>query len=381
VKHTLSRSQAIVLGLVIVVAVALGGLGLARIADKQGLWAETIELSAGFPEAHDVEPGTPVRIRGVDAGEVVAVEYPDHDGAGSEVTVRMRLDGRFANRVYSDATAQVHGSGMLGGRVIAINPGTPGSGPLAGGRLRGVKSFDVNEAVADARKTADEVRALAAETKGLVREIRDSNGTLMKFIRDDDLHGDVKSLIAKTDRAVDGLEKQVNGLSGFVKDGRETLRSVKQGTDALGKLPIVRSYVENSTELMVRPDHEVRSWYFEPSSIFHHDRRTELNDNGRVALNNVANEMKANGHKKAEIVVVAFCDPADTTQTSASATQLTRHQAEAVVNHLKACDVHKLGTFSRRKIIPLGMGMNPSPIAEPTPQPPALVQLLMFTPR
>ena len=91
--------------------------------------------------------------------------------------------------------------------------------------------------------------------------------------------------------------------------------------------------------------------------------------------------MKANGNKHAEIVIVAFCDPADSTQTPASATELTKHQAEAVVNHLKGCDVHKLGTFSRRKITPLGMGMSPSPIVEPVPQPPALVQVLMFTPR
>ena len=379
-KHTLSRSQSIVLGLVVVVALALGGLGVARIADKQGLWAETTELTAGFPEAHDVEPGTPVRIRGVDAGEVVAVEYPDHDGANSEVTVRMRLNGRFANRVYADATAQVHGSGMLGGRVIAINPGTPNSGPPAGGRLRGVKAFDMNEAVADARRTADEVRARGRDQGAHQGDPR-LNGTLMKFIRDDDLHGDVKALLAKTDKAVDGLEKQVNGLSGFVKDGRETLRSVRQGTDALGKLPIVRGYVENSTALMVRPNHDVRTWYFEPCTIFHSDHRAELTDNGRIALNNVANEMKANGNKHADIVIVAFCDPADLTQTPASATELTKRQAEAVVNHLKACDVHKLGTFSRRKITPLGMGMSPSPIVEPTPQPPALVQVLMFTPR
>jgi len=369
------------LGLVVVVALALGGLGVARIADKQGLWAESIELTAGFPEAHDVGPGTPVRIRGVDAGEVIAVEYPDHDGAGAEVSVRMRVNGRLANRVYADATAQLHGSGMLGGRVIAINPGTPERGPIGGGRLRGVKAFDMNEAVADARKPADEVRALAEETKGLVKEIRDSNGSLMKFIRDDDLHGEVKALIAKTDKAVGGLEKQVDGLSGFVRDGRETLRSVRQGTDALGRLPIVRGYVENSTELMVRPNHDSHAWYFEPSKIFHSDRRTELNDHGRIALNNVANEMKANGNKHADVVIVAFCDPADPTQTPSSASELTKRQAEAVVNHLKACDVHKLGTFSRRKITPLGMGMNPSPIAEPVPQPPALVQLLMFTPR
>ena len=168
----------------------------------------------------------------MDAGQVVAVEYPDHDGPSSEVTVRIKLDGRYANRIYSDATAQVHGSGMLGSKVIAVNPGTPERGPLANNRLRGLKPFNMDEAVADARKTADEVRALAAETKGLVKEVRESNGTFMKLVKDDDLHKDVKALVAKTDKAVGGLEKQVAGLQGFVQDGRETMRSVKQGTDA-----------------------------------------------------------------------------------------------------------------------------------------------------
>jgi phospholipid/cholesterol/gamma-HCH transport system substrate-binding protein len=381
VSQSLSRKQAFVLGLVVVAALVLGGFGIARIADKQGLWAESVELTAGFPEAHDIAPGTPVRIRGVEAGQVLAIEYPDFDGAGAEVTVRMKLDGRFASRIYADATAQVHGSGMLGGKVIAINPGTPERGPLANGRVRGVRAIDMDEVVADARKTADEVRALAAETKGLVKEIHDSNGTLMKLVKDDDLHKDVKALIAKTDHAIDGLEDQVAGLKGFVQDGRETLRSVRQGTDALGKLPIVRSYVENSTELLVRPNHDVKAWYFEPSTIFHSDHRAELTDNGRIALNDIANEMKANKNKHADIVVVAFCDPADQTQTTASALELTKRQAGAVVNHLKVDNVHKLGTFSRRKLTPLGMGMNPSPLVENTARPPALVQLLMFTPR
>ena len=133
------------------------------------MWAETTELTAGFPEAHDVEPGTPVRIRGVDAGEVVAVEYPDHDGPELRSHRPDAAERRFANRVYADATAQVHGSGMLGGRVIAINPGTPNNGPPAGGRLRGVKAFDMNEAVADARKTADEVRRSRSRPRGSSR--------------------------------------------------------------------------------------------------------------------------------------------------------------------------------------------------------------------
>ena len=57
-------------------------------------------------------------------GQVVAVDYPDSDGPGAQVTVRMRLRAKFANRVYADATAQVHGSGLLGSKVIAIQPGS-----------------------------------------------------------------------------------------------------------------------------------------------------------------------------------------------------------------------------------------------------------------
>src|SRR5436309_2083352 len=76
----------------------------------------------------------------------------------------------------------------------------------AGGRGRGLKPFSTDEAVADARKTADEVRALAAEARGLVKDVRESNGAFMKFVKDDELHKDAKALLAKADRAIGTLE-------------------------------------------------------------------------------------------------------------------------------------------------------------------------------
>ena len=50
-SHSLSRAQAVLLGFVVVAALALGGYGVARIADKQGFWAETTEVAVGFAEA------------------------------------------------------------------------------------------------------------------------------------------------------------------------------------------------------------------------------------------------------------------------------------------------------------------------------------------
>lgn len=378
-SQSLSRWQAILLGLVVVLSLAVGVFGIARIAHKQGLWAETFELTAGFPEVHDVTLGTPVRIRGLDAGQVVGIEYPEQDGPGAEVTLRLRLESRFANRLYADATAQIQTSGLLGSRVIAVHPGNPERGILTGGRLRGQKPFNLDEAVAEVRGTAAELRGLANEAKELVKDVRESNGTMMKLLRDDDLYQDAKALISRADHAIGTLEGEVSGLRGFVQDGRETLRSVRQGTDALGKMPIVRNYVENSVELLVRPNHHRTSWMYKTGDLFEPGTAT-LSYEGQVHLNNLTHSLKANGHKQADIVVAAFWDPSDKTQTPASALELTRRQAEAVIAHFKICNVHKIGTFSRRKLTPLGMGISPSPVVEVEPLPCCAIQVLLFTP-
>ncbi|HUR54989.1 MAG TPA: MlaD family protein, partial [Gemmataceae bacterium] len=343
---------------------------------------------------HDVTPGTPVRIRGVEAGQVLAVEYPTDDSAGSEVTVRLSLQAKFADRLYADATAQVQGSGVFGAKVVSISPGTPSRGKLAGGRLRGLRSFNLDEAVGEirdvgkeAKEMAGEVKKLAAEAKGLVSDIRESNGTLMKLVKDDDLHRDLRELsgearvvLKRANGAVGSVEGEMANLKGFVSDGRETLRSVKQGTDALSKMPLIRGYVEDSTSLLVRPAHERDRTAYNADDLFQPGTAI-LTDEGRTHLRAVVNWLAAVKSKDAEVVVVAFRDPEDRGQTAASAQEVTRKQGEAVIEYLKSAGVHKLGWFARRKMTPLGMGFNPSPVVETEKLPPSHVQVLLFTPR
>lgn len=386
-SQSLSRWQAGMLGLVILLALGLAGYGIARIADKQGLWADTVEVSAGFPEAHDITPGTPVRLRGVDAGQVVAVEYPADDRPGAEVTVRMKLQAKFADRLYADATAHIQASGLLGSKVIAVHPGNPAAGPLAGVRLRGVKPMNLEDAVGEVRELAGEVKKLAAEANGLVKDVRDSTGTVSKLIKDDDLYHDLKEittdakgLLKRADGAVGKVEGEMANLKGFVTDGRETLRSVKQGTDAIGRMPIIRGYVEDSAALLVRPAHHRDRMAYNTIDLFHPGTAI-LTDTGRHHLTAVVGWLKGVTNPKAEVVIVAFCDPNDPGQTSASAHELTKKQAEAAIEFFKSQGVHKLGWTTRRKMTPLGMGTNPSPVVEKEPLPPSRVEVLVFSPQ
>lgn len=399
-SQSLSRRQAALLGGVVLAALALGAYGVARVADKQGLWADTADVSVGFPEAHDVTPGTPVRIRGVDAGQVVAVEYPDHDGPDALVTVRIKLQSRYAGRLYADATAQIHSSGVFGSKVIAVQPGNPATGPLADGRLRGLKPFSMDEAVAEvrdlakeAKDTAGQVKKLAADAqltsaaaRGLITDVREGDGTLGKLVRDDDLYHDLKdfatdarAMVKRADKAVGAVEGEMAGLKGFVADGRDTLRSVKQGTDAVAKLPVIRGYVENANALLVRPAHKRERMTYDVKDLFQPGTAV-VSDTGIHHLNAVVAWVKR-ADKNAEVVVVAFCDPADKGQTPASALELTKKQSEVAVEFLRFSGAHKLGWTTRRKITPLGMGMNPSPVVEKEALPGSRLEAIVFTPQ
>lgn len=384
--ESLSRGQAVVLGLVVVGALALGGYGLLRVSDRHAFGANAAELAVGFPDAHDVGPGLPVRVRGVDAGEVTAVEYPDHDGPGAEVTIRLRLRNELATRLYADATARVMSGGVFGSKVVSIDPGTPAAGPLGGGRLKGLPPVGLDQAVAEAKAVAAEVKQLAADTRALVQDVRAGDGTLGKLVKDDELYRDLKGLTAdaraavkRTDEAAGAIRGEVANLKGFVADGRETLRSVRQGTDAIARMPVIRSYVEDAAAILVRPAMRRERMTYAAADLFH-PKTAILTGDGLAHLGVPGDWIGGIKDGRVEVVVVAYCDPADPEQTAASAHELTKKQAEAVVEHFRSRGLHKLGWTARRKMTPLGMGQNPSPVVEREAVPGSNLQVLVFSP-
>jgi len=380
VSQTLSRWKAILLGSTVVALLAFAGYSLTRAANKNGLWAATAEVTVALPEAHDLAPGTPVRIRGVDAGKIVAIEYPDHDGDGAAVTVRMQIDAKYSSRLYADASAQVHSTGLLGGKVISIQPGNPKAGPLTDGRLAPKETPDIAMAAAKIGDTAD-------EAKLLLKEVRTGNGTLSKLLQDDKLYtemtglaGDSRKMIRRADSAVGTVEEKSADVDKFVKDGRETLKSVKQGTDAVQKMPLIRSYVTDAAAILVRPDQRRELVTYSTADLFESDTAI-LTESGKDHLGQVAAWLKGLRNDKADVVVAALCDPGNVGQTPSSAGELTKKQSETVVEFLKGQKAFKTGLVSSRKVTPLGMGQGPSPVIEKGPMPPSYLQVMVFTPQ
>jgi len=342
-SRSLTRLQAILLGGVVLAGLLLTAVGVFAVGSRQWLWNDTFHVTVGFAQIRGVEVGTRVRVQGIEAGEVEKVEAPAVPGG--EVVLRLRLGGNLRQLIRADASAQIVTEGMIGGKVLEIDPGSAAASPV-----------EDNARIAS-RATSDLTDVLG-QMHAALEGIRTGQGTVGKFMTDPEAYTRVVTLLQQS---------------------HETLSTFQQDADALKRLPVVRSYVEDYQALLVRPTCARNRQCFAEAELFEPGRAV-LTEEGRQRLNELGPWLAGLKCKGSDVVVASFADPKHT--EPAVARTLTREQSEAVLAYLKRQhSIQKLGWFSWRKVTALGLGTIPPPLSEKQPLPPSRVEVLIFVPQ
>jgi phospholipid/cholesterol/gamma-HCH transport system substrate-binding protein len=342
-SRVLTRLQALLLGGVVLLALGLAGTGLFAIGDRDFLWSRTFEVRAAFAEVRGVEVGTAVRVQGITAGKVVAIEAPA--GPGDPVLLHLCLDSRLRPLIGGDAVVQIVGEGLIGGKAVEIRPGSSSAGPVEDNALL-------------ASKPPAELSDLLAQVDSAIKEMSKAEGTVARMMRDPQAYDKVVAALQQT---------------------HDTLAAVQQDAEALKRLPVVRGYIEDPQALLVRPDCERNRQCFAETDLFEPGRAV-LTDEGRRRLDELGSWFAGLKYKGSEVVIVAYADPGAT--ASSVARPLTARQSEVVCDYLRARhSVQKLGWFSSRKVTPLGLGTSAPPVPETENLPPARVEVIVFVPQ
>jgi phospholipid/cholesterol/gamma-HCH transport system substrate-binding protein len=355
--NSLSRLQSLVLGLLTLTGLALGAFGLFAVGDGEGYWRESFDVWGRFPHVNGVEVGTRVRVQGINAGQVTAIEQPAERGGA--VMVRLRMDSRFRQLIGTDAHAEILSEGLIGGKVVELYPGSPQTAAIEPGAIIAGSPDPVME---ELRKLADRsgdlvnrIESLAQDTaqavdegRGLLNDVRDGKGVLGK--------------------------EMLTSLKQF----QQTTEAVGRSFDAIKDMPLVGRYVDRANKALIRPNQERYGYVFKSIDLFPPEKAilTAVGVGHLTAFANV--ELPRYKVSGSEIVIVAYSDNAD----SRAGDILSQQQADAVrtffVDNLK---LHKLGWFSRRDVLAFGLGNRPPPGGPiSTVQPPQRVEIIIFTP-
>ncbi len=349
-SRSLSRFPSALLGLIVLTGLALAAAGLFLIGGRGWYGAGGFHVRAGFHEIRGVEIGTRVRLKGIDAGEVVAVLAPGQ--LDDPVVLRLRLKGEYRRLIRPDAVVRIESDGLVGGKVLEIKPApTPVATPA-------------DDLIAEDQMLQGDSSDLMEDVAAAVDGIREGKGSLGKFLTDTQAH----------DAFVDMMHQGAKAL----EKSQETATTLQQDADALKRLPVVGAYVEDPAVLLQRYKSDRQRRIFSATDLFEPGRAV-LTAQGRQNVDGLAPWLKSLKRPGSDVVVVAYSDPHSVNPQAARA--LTRQESETVCDYLKAKQsIQKIGWFSTRRVTPLGLGVEPPPMPESDPLPPDRLEIQIFTP-
>jgi phospholipid/cholesterol/gamma-HCH transport system substrate-binding protein len=269
-------------GIVVVVA-SLTLATLIVLMSGGGMFTSKILLKSYFPDASGLTIGAPVRLSGVDIGNVKQVlVVPDKPFAPVEVT--MKVTRKYDFFLRKDSQTILSTAGVLGQTYINIDSSHATGGPVQDGdilpskeqkgyddvvraansslenmdvllkRLDRIVSFvesgqgSVGKLIYDP-SLYNRVNTTVAEFQKLVNDISEGQGSLGKLITDDALYNKANASIDKINQLIDEVNAGNGTIGKFLKDpslydnANKTVSNIQQLTDdvnagkgALGKL-------------------------------------------------------------------------------------------------------------------------------------------------
>jgi len=241
-------------GLTVISASLTLALLLFLMSGTGGYFSHRITFVSYFDNASGLRVGAPVRLSGVDIGNVSAIRVvPDKDRQNTPVEVIMKVSTKYGFNLRRDSMTSLDTAGVLGETYLDIDS-SQAVGPVAknGDVLPTQVHPDFNEVVRSSQSTlqnmdallkrADRILAFAesgkgslgkliydpllydrlsqtvTEFKGVVDEVAQGQGSLGKLINNNDAYNKFVATLDKINLVADDLQAGKGSAGKFLKD-------------------------------------------------------------------------------------------------------------------------------------------------------------------
>jgi phospholipid/cholesterol/gamma-HCH transport system substrate-binding protein len=197
-------------GLFILVGLFVLAVGIFYVTGSRFLGPK-YRLVTYLPTVSGLATGAPVRLDGVDVGNVEAIQLvPRTPGQALDknrnIEVVMRLDNRFQKYILSDSVASQVTEGLLGNRYVNITRGVTGVPLKEGQELKGTEEKAMTEVVERSAELLGNLQALTSDVQDLIAGVRAGRGSLGKFLTDDQFYNNLNSVVAKSNQMVSNVQ-------------------------------------------------------------------------------------------------------------------------------------------------------------------------------
>jgi len=178
-------------------------------------------LKTYLPEVAGLTNGAPVRLDGVEIGNVEGIKIvlwskdktPDKN---RNIEVDMRVDKRFREYVLNDSTASLVTEGLLGNRYVYVTRGETGLPIPDNGEIKGVEEKAMKEVVERSAEVLGNLSALSDDVRDLIQGVKEGKGSLGKMLTDEQAYRHLNSMLAKGDTMLTNIQEGQGTLGRLV---------------------------------------------------------------------------------------------------------------------------------------------------------------------
>lgn len=205
-------------GLTVVFASLTLGILLFLMSGTTGVFTKRIVLYSYFDNASGLRVGAPVRLNGVDIGNVTAMHVvPDKDKHLTPVEVMMKVTTKYSFDLRRDSMTSLDTAGVLGETFLDIDSAQAIGPPAKNGDTLPTRVHpDFNEVVRSSESTLQNMDALLKRADRILAFAESGKGSLGKLIYDPTLYDRLSETVKEFQGIVDEVAKGQGSLGQLI---------------------------------------------------------------------------------------------------------------------------------------------------------------------
>jgi len=209
-----------------IVGILLLVVGLYYIGNNRNMFGKTYKLYALFPNVGGLQTGNNVRYAGIDVGTVESIRIMND----TSIRIEMLIDAELKKVIRKNSLATIGTDGLMGSKLINIDPGTTDSELANGGdELSSMASINMEAMLRTLDITNKNIAVVSANLRDITTNISSGRGTLYTVLLD-------TTLALKIHKTLDNIELVSHNIVQISNDLGNVTNNVKNGKGLLGTL-------------------------------------------------------------------------------------------------------------------------------------------------
>jgi phospholipid/cholesterol/gamma-HCH transport system substrate-binding protein len=184
-------------GLLVLVGLFLIAVGIFYVTGA-GILAAKYRLRTYLPEVEGLTIGAPVRLDGIEIGNVDRMSMnPKRDDRSRNIELTLRIDTKYRDEIRTDSTASLITEGLLGNRYVSIQRGVTGTPIAAEGELPGREEKAMKAIVERGADLVQNLNELSNSVKSIIGGVEQGKGNLGKLLVDETAYNKLNDILSR----------------------------------------------------------------------------------------------------------------------------------------------------------------------------------------